>query len=433
LRTKENIHGLEHEFGFVPLFRVEGSAAMSPRLLALIEADPALAEIDAAALNVFFRIATFLDGETPFRRVKQDWPEPLLAKPVSLTREQAMDAYIDLFRQAIRRRCESDSIIGLSGGRDSRHILLELHRIGRLPSEAVTVTSPRRPEEITVAVELARRVGVRHRVIPVSPAGVIEAEIWKDRETNFASFQHGWLAPLARQRDGRAWWDGMAGDVLSAGEFLEEWNLSLFRKDRLDELADKIVGPGAVPEIIRRRNLPRDYVLQRVWTELRKHRDAPNPVASFFLWNRTRRDISSMTFVLLQPRGQTANVPFLDRDLWSLLAGLPGEMFVDHTFHTEVIARSFPEFADLPYSRIKLADPFRRRARKAAELLRHLWTDSVPTGRLRVTARTLAAVASNAPASTLDWTIPWVVYASQIARITGWRGCADASAPEDSA
>lgn len=54
---------------------------------------------------------------------------------VQESRPQIIDSYIDLFRQAVKR-CETHSQtvgVGLSGRRDSRHILLELCNSGRAP------------------------------------------------------------------------------------------------------------------------------------------------------------------------------------------------------------------------------------------------------------------------------------------------------------
>jgi hypothetical protein len=94
---------------------------------------------------------------------------------------------------------------------------------------------------------------------------------------------------------------------------------------------------------------PREDALHRVSTEFRRHLAAPDPISSFYFWTRTRRDIGASAFGLLRPNGQTMFAPYLDADLFRFLASLPASMNVDHQFHTDTIARAYPEFNDVPY------------------------------------------------------------------------------------
>src|SRR3546814_11280996 len=61
----------------------------------------------------------------------------------SISREAAIDEYIGIFRAAMERIRPDDQnyIHPLSGGRDSRHIFLELVRMGRPPRLALTPSS----------------------------------------------------------------------------------------------------------------------------------------------------------------------------------------------------------------------------------------------------------------------------------------------------
>jgi len=49
--------------------------------------------------------------------------------------------------------------------------------------------------------------------------------------------------------------------------------------------------------------------------------------------------------------GDGANVitPYLDADVFDFLYALPGEMLVDHRFHTDTITFAYPEYAHIPY------------------------------------------------------------------------------------
>ena len=181
-----------------------------------------------------------------------------------------------------------------------------------------------------------------------------ESEIRKNELSGFCASEHGWLLPLADFVGERSLpvYDGIAGDVLSAGLFLTEERLRLFEQERLEELADKILVPEAyLPKILSRaayRDFSREKAVTHLVKELARHTNQPNPVGSFCFWNRTRRCIALGPFRLL---GDGANVitPYLDADVFDFLSALPGEMLVDHRFHTDTIAFAFPEYAHIPY------------------------------------------------------------------------------------
>src|SRR5215210_1223663 len=103
-------------------------------------------------------------------------------------------------RQSIRverRRTAVDVAVPLSGGRDSRHILLELAREGCRPSFAITV--PRLPptaaEDECVAGLVADHLQLRHIVVrqPRHPA---IAEARKNIATHYCADEHAWFFPM---------------------------------------------------------------------------------------------------------------------------------------------------------------------------------------------------------------------------------------------
>ena len=93
------------------------------------------------------------------------------AKPQQLTRDAALDAFILVFRQAIRRRLQlaDDFVVPLSGGRDSRHILFELREAGHPPQFCVTARyfapGDLAAGEIEIASHVANVLNVRHVVV----------------------------------------------------------------------------------------------------------------------------------------------------------------------------------------------------------------------------------------------------------------------------
>ncbi|MGH6629095.1 MAG: hypothetical protein ACREB3_05130, partial [Burkholderiales bacterium] len=145
-------------------------------------------------------------------------------------------------------------------------------------------------------------------------------------------------------------YDGIGGDILSAGLLPKQEHVDLFRAGRLDELAEALL-PQA-PAVDRcftadlARRVSRDAPLDRLRKELVRHTGAANPIASFFFWNRTRREIS-VIFKILHPIEVIA--PFLDEDLFFFLSSLPPEITLTARFHTDTILRAYPQYSGVRF------------------------------------------------------------------------------------
>ncbi|TKB66054.1 MAG: hypothetical protein E8D52_16905 [Nitrospira sp.] len=359
-------------FGFYPLYYFvrPGECAVSPSLPELL-ALSAPTDLDYDALAVFFHLGYFVGDDTPFQSIRAvppsvsfEWQDGTVtmssqlavAKPQGLDRHQAIDAYIELFRQAIVRRLtySEEFAILLSGGRDSRHILLELVRSGARPKFCLTVDLPVQHEDAVVAAQLAKAVDVPHTILPRRETSFGE-EFEKNLKTSLCTDEHAWMLAAAQHLQGKVktLYDGIGGDVLSAGLFLTQQRLDLSEAARWAELAEDIIGVQPVPPFLHagiRSKINRAVAVARIVTELRRHADAPNPFSSFIFWNRTRREIALSPYGVLADVGQILS-PFLDHAVYDLLAGLPARMFVDHSFHTEAINRAFPQYAHIPYGR----------------------------------------------------------------------------------
>jgi hypothetical protein len=86
--------------------------------------------------------------------------------------------------------------------------------------------------------------------------------------------------------------------------------------------------------------------------ELKEHEAAPNPLASFVVYNRTRRVTALPPTTLLSPHAAVW-CPYLDADLWDHLSSLGPELLEgDSTcsFHDEALRRAYPEFAEVPFA-----------------------------------------------------------------------------------
>lgn len=368
-------------YGFFPLyyFASEERFAVAPSLSALL-AQGVPAEPDDAAVAVFLRLGFLLGEDTVFKHIRVAPPnaritwsagrldieaQPYRVQPLRMSREEAIDGYIRLFRQAIRRRLptEGEFALPLSGGRDSRHLLLELLESGRPPKFCVTTHEfpPYSEEDIRVAGLLAARAGIPHRVLR-QPGSRIRAEVRKNRMTDYGAMEHAWSLVLADYLAGTANWvyDGIAGDFLSGGAQLIPEQLALYERGRFEELARRLlsgwVSYGGYEDVLARilrpefrRRFSLEAAVGRLSAALARHAEAPNPLGSFHVWERARRGIGLYTFGTLARRGITAVTPYLDSELFDFLSSLPATMFLDKSFHTETIRRAFPRYADIPF------------------------------------------------------------------------------------
>ena len=359
---------------------------LSPSLVSLLHAAGTI-ELDDAAIAVALRCWMFIGDDTPFKRIrvlpaggKLTWTpgEPvkvegqfIFGKRASISRDDAIDEYISLFRTAVARRPASGtSIVPLSGGRDSRHIFLELCASGMAPDVAVTVGGwKQQTSDGQLAAALAERAGVRHVAISL-PESRWRAQTSTIPATHLCTFEHWWLVDFIsylEQFKGQASiYEGAAGDVLSTAIFKSEAKRRLYDDGKFRELAASLLGNEkyfrqVLPPVWYER-FGRDSAVDRLITELQQHADAPNPLASFYVYNRTRRVTALPPTTLFSPHAKVW-CPYLDADVWDFLSSLGPELLESSeifSFHDDAIHRAYPKFADIPFSAKWGAKPRRR-------------------------------------------------------------------------
>lgn len=361
-------------YGLHPLFvcaRRDG-VWLSPSIVTLI-CQGAPTDLDWDALSVFLRLGFFVGDDTPFAHIKALPPSAtfewrpggssldggfFVQRADDLGREAALDGYIDLFRRAIRRRVPEveDVAVPLSGGRDSRHILLELCEQGRPPSFCVTAKHypPFSNEDARVATLLTAALDLPHAIIEQGDR--FDAERRKNALTSFCADEHAWTLTLADFLRGRATavFDGIGGDVLSSGLFLTPERVALSEAGCIAELAEVLL-PRRKEHFLAfflrpeaRARTTRERALKRIATEVERHAGAANPVGSFFFWNRTRREIALVPYAILRSVREVF-APYLDHDLFDFLASLPVRLLLDGRLHTDAIAKAYPRYCDVPF------------------------------------------------------------------------------------
>jgi asparagine synthase (glutamine-hydrolysing) len=369
-------------YGFFPIFyyATENEFGVSPSVERLIECG-APADLDDAALATFLRLGFLVGEDTVFRAIRLVPPggeicwnggEPdvtggyFFPHIQNLSRKAAIDGYGELFRQAVRRRASKEIRFGLplSGGRDSRHILLELNSLGCKPDVCFTTHDfpAYREENIKCARLLSQRLNIPFRVLD-QPGSRILTEIWKNKANSYGAIENTWAVNFYKSaaRYTPIVYEGTTGDAVSAGSYLNKEYAALFEQGRIEELSEKMVerwlswrsSEDALTRILTveaSRRFSRELAVDRVARELAKHTASANPISSFIFYSKGRRVAALQPFSIARQFGITAVTPYMDEDLLDFLTSLPPEMYMDKTFHTETIRRMHPEFNDIPYA-----------------------------------------------------------------------------------
>ncbi|MFN3576007.1 MAG: hypothetical protein ACK4TJ_03365 [Tabrizicola sp.] len=367
--------------GYFSLFYyIKGSEiAVSPsilRILALgVDAEP-----DPVALAVFHRLGHFLGEDTPFRHIRVlppagrlvwrngqatvsgDLPIP---REAGLSRSQAVEAFIEVPRAAIRRFLadwDGPIVLPLSGGRDSRHILLEMLHQGRKPDFAATFHQGGRvlDREVQAARAVTERAGVRHGLLG-HPRSRLRDAVRAIFLTQFCADEHAQMMPMhdyLAGTPGVAAMDGIGGDILTNPDDSAAGFLDLARKGDYDGIARRLAaghgsvisrpghlgGAGAIhsPEL-------EEAAIARIAEAIRAFDDAPDPYQAFWFWNRTRREIAFVSTAILGPAARVG-CPFLSPEFVELGLSLPFAVTRDQRLHDDAIALAYPAFADIPYA-----------------------------------------------------------------------------------
>ncbi len=372
-------------YGFYPLyyFASDVEVCISPSLVRLI-GEGAPNELDYPALAVFLRLGFFLGNDTPFKSIRAlppgadfEWTRerfrvggnPPAVRPRSISRNAAIDQYISLFRQAMERRRPKDGnfILPLSGGRDSRHILLELCRMKCPPRRCITgykyPTLSSRRTDAAIAPVLAERLNVPHSFFKDGESP-LKREMTTNIALNMCVDEPAWIFALYEYINGNSpiSYDGIAA-LLSHSTYVTREALNIFHHGRWDELVNYLFrqwskGPRtfSILSVDQRDKFDKETAAIRVLQELKSHAGAANPLLSFYFWNRTRREVALAPLLLLKDV-EAAFMPYLDHQVCDFLLSLSPDITIDRRLHSDAIHRAFPQYSSIPFSRdLKMAN-----------------------------------------------------------------------------
>lgn len=375
------LHVEVDRYGCYPLFWVEqeNGVIVGDSIAELLKLGVSR-ELDDRGIAAFLRLGFFLGEDTPFLAIRafpqggqlnwQPGEKPLLTRqPIprsvdeSIGRSEIVDGYVMRFREAIKKSLPSPATrtaLPLSGGRDSRHIALELHRLGFQPDLVISQQhfASRNDDDAQVAAQVCAALGWPIEVIP-QVSDPIASEIEKNRLFDCLTDEHAWFVPSARVINDRgitAIFDGIAGDVLSKGLFIRASWIELGESRNLAKWLEGMPSWGygwnesAIAQLLDH-NVARRWDwskgLERVREEFARHEHDENPLNSMMFWNRTRREISPF-LTRYCPQAEVIT-PYLDEQVFDFMWSIPTHHLLDHKLHDEAIAVAAPQFADIPF------------------------------------------------------------------------------------
>jgi len=284
---------------------------------------------------------------------------PRIPQSNGLSRNDAIEVYASLFEDGIRRLAAGRErfLVPLSGGRDSRHILLASLALG-LNVETLTYNNfPPTDEDLGVAVELSRRAGCHHTVVENEQYDFHRALLRTIPTINFETDMHGWIWGMVRalQVAKSPFLDGLGGDTLSNGLFFSLETNRLLRSGKIKATVERRINILLQDKRWRLACTGRDIERLRAILEEDAARwlEWPNPALAGVFFGRTRRAVGIAPWTMSQLSKVPVLLPYLDPAVFDLLMGLDENFFAVKGFHDDTIAARYPRFADLPYGERK--------------------------------------------------------------------------------
>ena len=383
---------------FLSLFQIyytqlpDGRVLLSNYIDELINkgADTAL---DDGAMAVFIRLGYFLADDTPFKHIKvlppnstitvdkaglsiDIKPKHLIKASPELSYDQAVKQYGDIFQSSVEAvlnlHPDHDIVVPISGGMDSRHILFAVEAAGKQPQHLITCNRfrPNMDADVDVAKQVCEAMGLEQQLLSQNFSDLVTQELDNFSLNSYCADENNWALPLADYFEALdrpfVSLDGLAGDVLTANAWNDTAKLALYREEKLEQLADRILkDEGHQIDCLSEFGHQRWNVAlakEKIIEELSQYVGTCHPLGHFYLWNRAIREIGHIPRTW-QGRFGIVSTPYLVKPMYDFLTSLPGEYGCGKAFHGDVIAKTYPKYADIPYAKnvgFRKADFFKR-------------------------------------------------------------------------
>lgn len=367
------------ETGLIPIYYAEskGLLAISTSLRFLVQ-HVIDAKIDWGSVLICLALGTYIEDLTAFAEIKIvplhstfSWSRIQGIRLERNSRTYGMPAksfdrailtYNDLFRDAINQSLPAGQwALGLSGGRDSRKILLTLMEAGTRPHRLVTSGHylSFSESDTSIAKILARRT--KNKITEIKPLpDRWRSEIEKNIQTEFQTLSHSWLLPMSRNLEGiTRFYDGLnAGGLFQMknlaaklrstyGDKLPPWET--IKDFALEHIFDRKIDKfrSIFPSTKMTKGMIEDARI-RLASCLENYQYFPSPLQAFHYFNITMRSVALQPYSLM--KNSEVECSFDKPEMVSWALGQDFHISSDYTFRNEALRRAFPEYTDIPFN-----------------------------------------------------------------------------------
>ncbi|MEI7878903.1 MAG: hypothetical protein WCI96_13395, partial [Planctomycetota bacterium] len=316
-----------------PLFGLAGTPLNQPTFGALLHRG---AKVDPIGLATVLSLGYAVAGRTVLAGVSC---KEVDVNGFAATRVANAAELEEIVTEAVRASLGSQRpMVLLSGGRDSRLILLVMRKLAIRPSAVLTLAQRGAQSDAAVAVRLAAALGEPiERVAPLCFDGLRELD--RHAMQSFQSLEHEWfmaISQMVRARghdlygglNGGGVTDGIGAGVLSTGSLLHPEAMLLWKDRRIEDLFDWTAahGSGVSAEFLaaaRAEGVPlaeRDAVVNEFAGVMRSLESTPNPLGMYSLMHWTRRGIGASAYGQLPH--ELVRTPLFDEHLCRALAAM---------------------------------------------------------------------------------------------------------------
>ena len=319
-----------------PLFGLAGTPLNQPTFGALLHRG---AKVDPIGLATVLSLGYAVAGRTVLAGVSCNEVD---VSGFAATRVANAAQIEELVTEAVRNALGSQRpMVLLSGGRDSRLILLVMRKLAIRPSAVLTLAQRGAQSDAAVAARFAAAVGEPiERVAPLSFDG--SRELDRHAMQSFQSLEHEWfmaISQMVRARghnlygglNGGGVTDGIGAGVLSTGSLLHPEAMLLWKDRRIEDLFDWTAahGSGVSAGFLAAARAEgvslaeREAVLNEFASVMRSLESTPNPLGMYSLLHWTRRGIGASAYGQLPH--ELVRTPLFDEHLCRALAAMDGK------------------------------------------------------------------------------------------------------------
>ena len=319
-----------------PLFGVAGTPLDQPTIGGFLHRG---AKVDPIGLATVLSLGYAVAGRTVLAGVNCNEVD---VSGFAATRVANAAQIEELVTEAVRNALGSQRpMVLLSGGRDSRLILLVMRKLAIRPSAVLTLAQRGAQSDAAVAARFAAAVGEPiERVAPLSFDG--SRELDRHAMQSFQSLEHEWfmaISQMVRARghnlygglNGGGVTDGIGAGVLSTGSLLHPEAMLLWKDRRIEDLFDWTAahGSGVSAGFLAAARAEgvslaeREAVLNEFASVMRSLESTPNPLGMYSLLHWTRRGIGASAYGQLPH--ELVRTPLFDEHLCRALAAMDGK------------------------------------------------------------------------------------------------------------